>query len=103
MCLIELVFSSVLQIWYVEVQISRSISESPLEFEIMIVDCTIKAIVIILGIGLQLKQQYPYLTTTCISPFTDFAPRKHDIAFGEIIVELLFVKVADFGPEMALE
>ena len=54
----------------------------------------------ILGIGLQLKQQYPYLTTTCISPFTDFAPRKHDIAFGEIIVELLFVKVADFGTEM---
>ena len=27
-------FSSILQIWYVEVRISRSISESPLEFEI---------------------------------------------------------------------
>ena len=32
-------FSSVLQIWYVEVRISRSISESPLEFEITRVDC----------------------------------------------------------------
>ena len=32
-------FSSILQIWYVEVRISRSISESPLEFEITRVDC----------------------------------------------------------------
>ena len=34
-----IVFSSILQIWYVEVQISRSISESPLEFEITRVVC----------------------------------------------------------------
>ena len=33
-------FSSVLQICYVEARISRSISESSLEFEIMRVDCT---------------------------------------------------------------
>ena len=39
MWLIELVFSSILQIWYVEVRISRSISKSPLEFEITRVDC----------------------------------------------------------------
>ena len=32
-------FSSILQIWYVEVRISRSISECPLEFEITRVDC----------------------------------------------------------------
>ena len=32
-------FSSVLQIWYVEVRISRSISERPLQFEITRVDC----------------------------------------------------------------
>ena len=32
-------FSSILQIWYVEVRISRSISDSPLEFEITRVDC----------------------------------------------------------------
>ena len=32
-------FSSILQIWYVEVRISRSISESSLEFEITRVDC----------------------------------------------------------------
>ena len=32
-------FSSFLQIWYAEVRISRSISESPLEFEITRVDC----------------------------------------------------------------
>ena len=32
-------FSSILQIWYVEVQIYRSISDSPLEFEITRVDC----------------------------------------------------------------
>ena len=34
-------FSSILQIWYVEVRISRSISERPLEFEITIVDCIV--------------------------------------------------------------
>ena len=33
------IFSSILQFWYVEVRISRSISESPLEFEITRVDC----------------------------------------------------------------
>ena len=32
-------FSAILQSWYVEVRISRSISESPLEFEITRVDC----------------------------------------------------------------
>ena len=35
----ELFFSSILQIWYVEVRISRSISVSPLEFDITRVDC----------------------------------------------------------------
>ena len=34
-----IMFSSILQIWYVEVRISRSIWESPLEFEITRVDC----------------------------------------------------------------
>ena len=34
MLLCEFCFPSILQIWYVEVRISRSISESPLEFEI---------------------------------------------------------------------
>ena len=33
------IFSSILQIWYVEVWISQSVSESPLEFEITRVDC----------------------------------------------------------------
>ena len=32
-------FNPILQIWYVEVRISQSISESPLEFEITRVDC----------------------------------------------------------------
>ena len=32
-------FSSILQIWYVEVRISRTISENPVEFEITRVDC----------------------------------------------------------------
>ena len=36
----RIIFSSILIIWYVEVRISRSISESPLEFEITRVDCT---------------------------------------------------------------
>ena len=36
----QIIFSSILQIWYVEVQISRSISEGPLEFEITRVDCS---------------------------------------------------------------
>ena len=36
---VRFIFSSSLQIWYVEVRISRSILESPLEFEIMRADC----------------------------------------------------------------
>ena len=36
---VRIIFSSILQIWYVEVRISRSISESPFEFEITRVDC----------------------------------------------------------------
>ena len=35
----RIIFSSILQIWYVELRIPRSISESPLEFEITRVDC----------------------------------------------------------------
>ena len=34
-----IIFSTILQIWCVEVRISRSISESPFEFEIMRIDC----------------------------------------------------------------
>ena len=34
-----LVFSSILQIWYVKVRISRSVSEGPFDFEITRVDC----------------------------------------------------------------
>ena len=36
---VRIIFSSILQIWYVEVRISESISGSPLEFEITRVDC----------------------------------------------------------------
>ena len=36
-------FSSLPQHWYVEVWISRSVSESPLEFEITKVDCILKS------------------------------------------------------------
>ena len=36
---VRIIFSSILQIWYVEIRISRSISEGPLEFEITRVDC----------------------------------------------------------------
>ena len=36
---VQIMFSSILQIWCVEVRISRSISESPLEFEITRVNC----------------------------------------------------------------
>ena len=38
---VRVIFSSILQIWYVDVRISRSISESPLEFEITRVDCIV--------------------------------------------------------------
>ena len=38
---VRIIFSSILQIWYVEVRIYRSISESPLEFKITRVDCTL--------------------------------------------------------------
>ena len=37
---VVLLFSSLSQIWYVEVRISRSVSVSPLEFEITRVDCS---------------------------------------------------------------
>ena len=36
---VQIIFSSILQIWYFKVRISRSISEGPLEFEIARVDC----------------------------------------------------------------
>ena len=39
MSLFNLLFSSLSQLWYVEVRISRSVSVSPLEFEITGVDC----------------------------------------------------------------
>ena len=37
---VRIIFSSILQNWYVEVRISRRISERPLEFEITRVDCS---------------------------------------------------------------
>ena len=40
MWLFDLLFSSVPQIWYVEVRMSRSVSQSTLGFEITGVDCT---------------------------------------------------------------
>ena len=40
MSLFNLLFSSLSKLWYVEVRISRSVSVSPLEFEITGVDCT---------------------------------------------------------------
>ena len=40
----QIIFSSILQTWYVELLISRSISESPLEFEITRVDCIYKCL-----------------------------------------------------------
>ena len=39
MWLFNLLFSTLSQLWYVEVRISRSVSVSPLEFEITRVDC----------------------------------------------------------------
>ena len=36
---VRFIFSPILQFWYVEVRISRSISESPLDFKITRVDC----------------------------------------------------------------
>ena len=39
---VRIVFSSILQIWYVEVRISRSVWEGPFDFEITRVDCIYK-------------------------------------------------------------
>ena len=36
---VQIVFPSILQIWYVEVRISRSVFEGPFDFEITRVDC----------------------------------------------------------------
>ena len=41
MWLFDLLFCSLLQLWYFEVRISRSVSESPLEFEITRADCSL--------------------------------------------------------------
>ena len=49
---VRIIFSSILQIWYVEVRISRSISESPLEFETTRADCIFK-IATTLDIGIE--------------------------------------------------
>ena len=38
---VRIIFSSILQIWYVEVRISRSVLEGPFDFEITRVDCCI--------------------------------------------------------------
>ena len=38
---VQFIFSSILQIWYVEVWISWGISETPLDFEITRVDCNV--------------------------------------------------------------
>ena len=38
---VRIIFSSILKMWYVEVRISRSVSESPLQFEITRVDCIV--------------------------------------------------------------
>ena len=48
--IVRIIFSSILQIWYVEVRISRGTSESPLEFEIMRVVCILSWLQIRLGI-----------------------------------------------------
>ena len=49
-------FSSILPIWYVKIRISRSISESHLDFEIMRVDC-------ISPVNLQSLKQWTILLT----------------------------------------
>ena len=48
MWLFNLLFSSLSQLWYVELRIhvSRSVSVSPLEFEIMGVDCTLVIVLV---------------------------------------------------------
>ena len=46
---VRIIFSSILQIWYVEVRISRSISESALEFEITRVECIKLATYLVCG------------------------------------------------------
>ena len=48
MWLFNLLFSSLSQLWYVEIRISRSVSVSPLEFEITRVDCITIIIIIII-------------------------------------------------------
>ena len=54
---VRIIFSSILQIWYVEVRISRSISEGPLDFEITGVDCMLQGLIRIATLRL-------YYTTT---------------------------------------
>ena len=71
MWLFNLLFSSLSQLWYVEVRISRSISVSPLEFEITRVDCTW-----VIHTYIHLRWTMSYLSTyeyKTISNFQNFA------------------------------
>ena len=74
---IWLSFSSILQIWYVEVRISQSISEIPLEFEITRVDC---------------NSYFPtYVTYPCI-----VKPLKNRRAFSSLLDQLLHICVIGY-------
>ena len=76
------IFSSVLQIWYVEVRISRSISVSPLDFEITRVDFfrnpiwNMFMLLCIVSVFIQMKYSWLSLSRPRLSRITAYLEAK---------------------------
>ena len=89
MWLIKFLFSSILQTWYVELRISRSISESPLEFEITRVDCSSVA-ASLLFILFSMKCHF-CITKACLYNFGHLKPYFYIVKLGftEVYVSFL--------------
>ena len=74
MWLFNLLSSSLSQLWYVEVRISRSVSVSPLEFEITRVNCNSS-----FGVSVRMCYMYPIVAFPwCLHTYLYIAPDKRD-------------------------
>ena len=81
-----IIFSSILQIWYVEIRISRSISESPLEFEITRGDCSTED-----AKESPQSQIMAYITKTYLYNFDPLKPHFYIVKLGFTGVYISFL------------
>ena len=98
---VRIIFSSILQIWYVEVRISQSISEGPLEFEISRVDCiykqhgwrTAQLEYILIGFTQYWNCTSKYIQTTLLIGFTKYwngTSKQHDQGGEYVEIEFMW-------------